>query len=71
MNGGSVSENIIFKKTKKIMALASGNKCESCGKSLSISYHGDHIKAYSKGGKTTLDNGQALCSECNLRKGNK
>ena len=47
------------------------NKCESCGKSLSISYHGDHIKAYSKGGKTTLDNGQALCSECNLRKGNK
>ena len=51
------------------MALASGNKCESCGKSLSISYHGDHIKAYSKGGKTTLDNGQALCSACNLKKG--
>ncbi len=53
------------------MALASGNKCESCGKSLSISYHGDHIKAFSKGGKTTLNNGQALCSECNQTKGNR
>ena len=68
---GKQMKRLYSKRQKKIMALASGNKCESCGKSLSISYHGDHIKAYSKGGKTTLDNGQALCSECNLRKGNK
>ena len=68
---GQQVKRLYSKRQKKIMALASGNKCESCGKSLSISYHGDHIKAYSKGGKTTLDNGQALCLECNLRKGNK
>ena len=64
-------KRLYSKRQKKIMALASGNKCESCGKSLSISYHGDHVRAYSKCGKTTLDNGQALCSECNLIKGNK
>ena len=64
-------KRLYSKRQKKIMALASGNKCESCGKSLWISYHGDHVRAYSKGGKTTLDNGQALCSECNLMKGNK
>ena len=53
------------------MALASGNKCEICNKSLSISYHGDHIQPFSKNGKTTLNNGQALCAECNLKKGSK
>ncbi len=63
-------KRLFSKRQKKIMALSSGNKCEKCGNSLSKSYHGDHIKAYSKGGKTILDNGQALCSECNLRKGN-
>lgn len=25
----------------------------------------DHIKAWSKGGKTTIDNCQLLCRECN------
>lgn len=30
--------------------------------------HGDHIKPWSKGGKTTYDNLQMLCVECNLKK---
>lgn len=30
--------------------------------------HGDHIKPWSKGGKTELPNGQMLCGECNRRK---
>lgn len=30
--------------------------------------HGDHIKPWSKGGKTELSNGQMLCGECNRKK---
>ena len=33
--------------------------------------HADHIKPWSRGGHTTLDNGQMLCREHNLSKGNK
>jgi hypothetical protein len=33
-------------------------------------WHCDHILPWSKGGKTTVENGQASCSACNLSKGN-
>ncbi len=49
-----------------------GRKCAGCGTSLSKSnYHADHKHPHSKGGKTTLSNGRALCSDCNRRLGNK
>lgn len=48
-------------------------KCCCCGASPAIDptvkLHVDHILPYSKGGKTTLDNLQTLCSKCNLGKG--
>ena len=31
--------------------------------------HGDHVKPWSHGGVTSLENCQALCGSCNLRKG--
>lgn len=44
--------------------------CQICGCSLRWSnFHADHIVPYSKGGKTILSNGQALCIKCNLGKG--
>ena len=47
-------------------------KCCICGKSPatdpSIILHVDHIKPWVKGGETTIDNLQTLCSECNLGK---
>lgn len=47
--------------------------CEICGKELkSINEgHFDHIEAYAKGGKSTKDNCQILCSNCNLKKNDK
>jgi len=36
---------------------------------LTKGWHADHVVPYSKGGKTELSNGQALCAECNLSKG--
>lgn len=32
-------------------------------------WHCDHIQPWSKGGKTTVENGQVACSDCNLSKG--
>lgn len=48
-------------------------KCVICGRSTSdnIKLHVDHIIPYSRGGETTLDNLQTLCSDCNLGKSNK
>lgn len=55
---------------KATMYARQDGKCAICGKPFEISeMHGDHIKPWSKGGKTTLVNGQMLCTACNLKKG--
>ena len=47
-------------------------KCCACGaspaKDSSVELHIDHIIPFSKGGETTLDNLQTLCSKCNIGK---
>lgn len=47
-------------------------KCCACGaspaKDPSVELHIDHILPWSKGGETTIDNLQTLCSKCNLGK---
>lgn len=46
--------------------------CQKCRKKVDWdSYHADHKLCYHKGGKTTIANGQVMCSKCNLRKGAK
>lgn len=49
-------------------------KCQKCGRSPAtdpmIILHVDHILPWSKGGETTLDNLQTLCSKCNIGKSN-
>ena len=46
--------------------------CRFCGasptKDPSVTLHIDHIVPWSKGGETSLDNLQTLCSKCNLGK---
>ena len=43
--------------------------CAKCGKHFEIDeMHADHIKAWSKGGKTVAENCQMLCAACNLKK---
>ena len=48
--------------------------CCACGASPAITpgvdLHVDHILPWSKGGETTIDNLQTLCSKCNLGKSN-
>lgn len=49
-------------------------KCCACGaspaKDPSVELHIDHIIPWSKGGETTMENLQTLCSKCNLGKSN-
>jgi hypothetical protein len=49
-------------------------KCKNCGRSPAtdptIILNVDHIKPWSKGGETVLDNLQTLCSKCNVGKSN-
>jgi 5-methylcytosine-specific restriction endonuclease McrA len=57
----------------RFMVLKRDNfKCCACGaspaKDPSVELHIDHIIPWSKGGETTIDNLQTLCSKCNLGK---
>lgn len=57
------------KRQRQILLMQSGGLCKSCKIPLSNSFHADHIIPFSKGGLTITNNGQALCSVCNLKKG--
>lgn len=58
---------------RRALFIVSGGICETpgCGNPLDKSFHADHVVPYSKGGETSLANGQALCKDCNLQKGAK
>lgn len=64
-----VNDRLRFKIMKK-----DNFKCKYCGRSPAIDpkiiLHVDHIKPWSKGGETTFENLQTLCSVCNRGKGN-
>ncbi|MBO7388102.1 MAG: HNH endonuclease, partial [Methanomicrobium sp.] len=49
-----------------------GQKCAICGRVVKYSeMAGDHIKPWSKGGKTERSNLQLLCRDCNSKKSDK
>lgn len=54
---------------KRTMYERQGGICPLCNKPFAIEQmEGDHILAWSKGGKTELSNGQMLCRDCNRSK---
>lgn len=62
-----------FSKAQKLAAYKRQKGiCKKCGKKFGIDdMEADHIKPWSNGGKTTPDNCQLLCKDCNRRKSNK
>ena len=59
-------------RLKVQVLMRDGNRCRLCGVECNDGLHNihfDHIIPWSKGGETTLDNLQVLCSDCNLAKG--
>lgn len=60
------------KAVKKKIWIKQGRICPPCKKTVSLrDAHADHIKPWSKGGKTEEENCQVLCVQCNLSKSNK
>lgn len=59
-------------KIKKAIFKRDGYKCVICGRGAAegAEIHADHIKPRDKGGKSTLENGQTLCSQHNFLKKN-
>lgn len=59
-------------KEKRQMYEKQNGVCLICNNHFSFDeMEGDHITPWSQGGKTTIDNGQMLCRDCNRRKSNK
>lgn len=56
-------------RQRRILAWVAGGKCRECGESIKDGFHADHVVPFSKGGATIIENGQALCAACNLKKG--
>lgn len=74
MNDRLFSDSVQYQAVLSNLEKNNGQlKCALCGKILvsKSECHFDHIFAYSKGGKSTLDNCQILCAECNLSKSDK
>lgn len=59
-----------YSKTQRAYLYRRANgRCEGCGGPLRAGWHADHDTPWSKGGQTWIQNGRALCPDCNLRKG--
>lgn len=74
MNDRLFSDSIQYQAVLANLEKNNGQiKCAICGKILvsKAECHFDHILAYAKGGKSTLDNCQILCANCNLSKSDK
>jgi superfamily II DNA or RNA helicase len=52
------------------MAVAQCRVCALCGEDMVGPIEADHIIPFSRGGPTTMSNGQATCASCNRKKGN-
>ena len=72
--GGKKNERLLNirqfdKRMKETVYERQQGICPYCKKHFKLEeMHADHIVAWSKGGKTTAENCQLLCSACNLRK---
>ena len=58
------------KRQRRILAWVGAGRCACCGVVLDSDFHADHVMPFSRGGATVTNNGQALCRDCNLKKGN-
>jgi hypothetical protein len=65
----SVRNRRFNKKQKLALELSSQGYCSICLQLLPNHWHADHIIPFSKSGITDVINGQALCPQCNLKKG--
>jgi superfamily II DNA or RNA helicase len=56
---------------RRAIFLAADGRCEICGGELDADWEADHRIPFAHGGATSVENGQATCSECNRKKGDR
>lgn len=69
-NVNAMKRNFSARDRKIIYQRAKG-LCQQCNVKLNPLWHADHVIPVSLGGETHINNGQALCIKCNLKKSNK
>ncbi len=69
---GLVSDEPFLPEIKESIFKRDNYRCVICGNGMHNEYdiHADHIQPRARGGKSTLENGQTLCSEHNMLKKN-
>jgi len=70
VEGSGVNRTLRSKKLRTALWFAADGKCQRCGKQLDPeNWHADHVVPWSKTRRTNVHEMQALCPDCNLRKG--
>ena len=64
-----MKRTLTSKRLRAMLWLAADGKCQICGKELPENWHADHIIPWVKSPVTNMYGMQALCPECNRRKG--
>ena len=59
------------KHARNHLYIQADGRCRNCGIKLPDNWHADHIIPYCYCQTTELENMQALCPTCNIKKGNK
>lgn len=74
MEPGHKTSRTINLRTRFLVLQRDNFKCCICGaspaKNPGVVLHVDHIKPWSKGGETVVENLQTLCADCNIGKSN-
>ncbi len=66
------ADRLFSDKQKQVIWRRDNGICQICKKECDMStWHADHIISHSKGGLTSISNGQVLCHSCNSKKNNK
>jgi hypothetical protein len=58
-------------KLRAALWMQADGKCQSCGNELQPGWHADHIVPWRLSNRTNVHEMQALCPNCNLKKGGK
>lgn len=66
--GGRDPRRTFTPSQKKRLFEQANGCCTYCGDELGPDWEADHVVPWSRGGRTTLDNGAAACHECNRLK---
>jgi 5-methylcytosine-specific restriction endonuclease McrA len=69
VSGRAMMRTLRSKRLRAALWIAAQGRCQHCGRPLPSNWHGDHVVAYSKTKRTNVHEMQALCPECNRKKG--